>query len=123
MSLGRPQGSIKFSTEEAKERNKERNRLAYQQKKMKKLTSDEFVDLRKFNKGKIWLTDEERINQKRIHNLNCRNKKRLEEGLPLLTLDDIKCYKPKEKKSLVKEQTKVEVKKKKYTFIEFEIID
>lgn len=91
-----------FTPEEAKERNRVSNREGYRNRRKSAETvslETEKVDRRTLNRGTIKLTDEERAVRKRLYNLNARNKKLAEQGLPLLTLDDIKVYKPNNKKN------------------------
>ena len=93
-----------FTPEEAKERNRVNNREGYRNRK---IAETEKVDRRTLNRGTIFLTDEERAVRKRLYNLNTRNKKLEEQGLPLLTLDDIRVYKKNSKIPLILEEERV----------------
>jgi hypothetical protein len=88
-----------LTKEEAKERQRLASKRAHRAKNGLP-TDDESLkeDLRHFNRGRIKLTEEEKAEQKRLYNLNAKNKSRSEQGLPPLTLDDISRYKVKPKK-------------------------
>ena len=137
--MGRTKGTTKFTPEEAMERNRIRNRAYYKIRQGLPL-NDEELSLMEDRHSRVNppLTEEERARRKRQYNVNARNKKLAELGLPLIALDELKPYKPKhrlfvEERTLpivepVKYVMKVDVKRttkkiNKLVEVELEIID